>query len=231
MIIIWQSTPAHTNWWPSLVLIAILNQHENASTFVTSIRTKGTSSKKKTKNYLFTKQEKTKYIFWNSSMNNAHIYPIYIVNNPFISSIILYLFLCVWWGLVVSLRQPRPSSLIERYVGRNTGRRCIPVVDIYTLLVVTTKEYRTATEDGTRWNCQWLGNPPTILPHFLSSAFLILCPQRRETLVFFFPIVSLFFSLEGLLHPSKGVHLLFFFYFRSGDSHGSGCWTKDTERQ
>jgi|688.fasta_scaffold1192919_1 hypothetical protein len=75
--------------------------------------------KNKTKNYLFTKQEKTKYIFWNSSMNNAHIYPIYIVNNPFISSIILYyIYFCVCgevW-LFPCVNPVHPASLSDTLV-------------------------------------------------------------------------------------------------------------------
>ena len=47
---------------------------------------------------------------------------------------------------------------------------------------------------------------------FLCCSYLM-CTEKRL-------LFSSSFFLESLiLHPSKGAHLLFFFYFRSGDSH------------
>ena len=126
-------------------------------------------------------------------------------------------------GLIVSLRQP--ASIQPHWAIRwsKYGPPMYPG-SRSTLLVVTTKEDPTATEDGTRWNCQWLGNPPTILPHFLSSAFLISCAQRRDSCF----LLLFFWRVSSYIHPKAPI---FFFFLLSFRGLTSGCWTKDTERQ
>jgi hypothetical protein len=112
--------------------------------------------------------------------------------------------------LVVSLRQPRPSSLIERYVGRNTGRRCIPVVDIYTLLVVTTKRRSNSHRGWDKMELSMTWEPAYNLAPFSFLCFsYLMCTEKRDSCFLFPNCFPVFF--EGLLHPSKGVHLLFFF--------------------
>ena len=108
-------------------------------------------------------------------------------------------------GLIVSLRQP--ASIQPHWAIRwsKYGPPMYPG-SRSTLLVVTTKEDPTATEDGTRWNCQWLGNPPTILPHFLSSAFLISCAQRRDSCF----LLLFFWRVSSYIHPKAPI---FFFFF------------------
>lgn len=116
----------------------------------------------------------------------------------------------MWWGLVVSLRQPRPSSLIERYVGRNTGRRCIPVVDIYTLLVVTTKRRSNSHRGWDKMELSMTWEPAYNLAPFSFLCFSYLMCTEKRLLFSSSQLFPSFFWRVSYIHPKASIFSFFF---------------------